>query len=85
MTTPIHLSGAKCGDRVLWHDQPFGIIHCWAKDGCSVRLENPTSVTYIAGKDSNGTFSEAFRVLQVLVTNEMFASGEFTVVKVKED
>ena len=82
MTTPIHLSGAKCGDRVLWHGQPFGVIHCWAKDGCSVRLDKPYWV-YITRDGAN--YKEGFQCLQVLVTNEMFASGEFTVVKVKED
>ena len=85
MTTPIHLSGAKCGDHVLWHDQPFGIIHCWAKDGCSVRLHEPgESFLQMMGADSV-IYSRCFTCLQVLVTNEMFASGEFTVVKVKED
>ena len=82
MTTPIHLSGAECGDRVLWHGQPFGVIHCWASGGCSVRLDKP-SVTSMSTPTLCGVFCHlmSFTCLEVLVTDEMFASGGFTVVK----
>jgi hypothetical protein len=85
MTTPIHLSGAECGDHVLWHGQPFGIIHCWAAGGCSVRLDKPSETFIQIQVPDSRIHYRRFTCLEVLVTNEMFTSGDFTVVKDKKE
>lgn len=68
MITPIHLSGACCGDVVYRRSESFGTIHHWAKDGASVILHEPLHVTALGL-----TFDHA------LVSDLQFASGEFTV------
>lgn len=77
MTTPIHLSRAKCGDRVLWHGEPFGVIHCWETGGCSVRLDEPFRVYLSLERDRYQTT----KCLQVLVTDAMLDSGDFTIIR----
>ncbi len=37
-TTPIHLTGAKCGDDVYRRGKLFGHIQRWTRDGCAVQL-----------------------------------------------
>lgn len=66
---PIHLTGAACSDYVIRNGKRVGIMYHWAKDGVSVQLIDPVPVT-VAGVSVLAD--------HVVITDAMFASGEFT-------
>lgn len=87
--TPVHLSGARCGGRVLLLGEEIGTIHCWAEGGACVRLNEEYlrklgHLTWnhilfpLPTSAMNGPFIA--RVTHIFISNEQFADPEVTVV-----
>ncbi len=68
--TPIHLTGAKCGDDVYRRGAYFGRIYRWTREGASVHLADGARVLTDLG----------FHTDAVVLTNEDFASDDFEVI-----
>lgn len=62
----------QCGDLVLRRGQPFGRIHCWTEGGASVFQLNVRTPIRIVVDGIELTCDH------VVITDEMFRSGEFT-------
>jgi hypothetical protein len=61
--------GLRCGDSIFRHGRLFGVAHRWTGDGVSVDLANGQRIA---------TALEGLTTDAVIVTDEQFASGEFT-------
>lgn len=84
--TPIHLSGAKCGDHVLFMGEELGTIHHWMEGGAAVRLSDVQQKrcglirVYFYGDHSHQPDAMQVSVVTIFLSDEQFVDPRISVV-----
>jgi hypothetical protein len=79
VVTPIHLTGAQCGDHVYHQGAYVGFMHRWVSGGVSVTLgdaADPTSRAMLPVAAHPFGFGAVYTD-SFVVTDEEFAAGRF--------